>query len=215
MLEGSTEELSGRYSAVVRKFLCWCGLTSPAKRDYLIERTIPNPPLVRDETGNVLNLSPLDMIPQVEVFGQHEISELTKSREELTRLLERFVERDPSVSRRKGELKRQLERSRVSILDVHKEQKQIEERLSALPALEETLSRFQKAGLEERLKEQSLLVREERILKTATERFLLREWLEAITAKTTNRPGFPLFKSAGRAPRQGNPFSVGRYFGAI
>ena len=154
---------------------------SPAKRDYLIERTIPNPPLVRDETGNVLNLSPLDIIPQVEVFGQHEISELTKSREKLTRLLERFVERDPSVSRRKGELKRQLERSRVSILDVHKEQKQIEERLSALPALEETLGRFQKAGLEERLKEQSLLVREERILKTATERVSpFREWLEQL-----------------------------------
>jgi DNA repair ATPase RecN len=153
----------------------------PATRDYLIERTIPNPPLVRDETGNVLNLAPLDIIPQVEVYGQHEISELTKSREKLTHLLERFVERDPTVSRRKSELKRQLERSRGSVVDVRKEQKQIEERLSALPALEETLRRFQKAGLEERLKEQSLLVREERLFKTAAERVKpLREWLEQL-----------------------------------
>ena len=47
---------------------------------------------------------------------------------------------------------------------------QVEERLASLPALEETLKRFQDAGLEERLKEQSLLVREEQILRTATRR---------------------------------------------
>ena len=48
--------------------------------------------------------------------------------------------------------------------------RQIDERLASLPALEETLKRFQEAGLEEKLKEQSLLVREERILRTAGER---------------------------------------------
>ena len=40
------------------------------------------------------NLSPRDVLPRVEVFGQHEISELTKSREKLTRL--------PSLVRRNG-----------------------------------------------------------------------------------------------------------------
>ena len=42
--------------------------------------------------------------------------------------------------------------------------------LSSLPSLEETLKRFQDAGLEDRLKEQSLLVREEQILKTTSRR---------------------------------------------
>jgi len=60
----------------------------------LIERTIPNPPTVRDESGNILNLTPGDIVSQAEVYGQHEISELTKSREKLTRLLDRFVESD-------------------------------------------------------------------------------------------------------------------------
>jgi len=154
---------------------------SPAKRDYLIERTIPNPPVLRDDTGMVLALTPSDIIPEVEVYGQHEISELTKSPEKLTRLLERFVERDPALARRKIELKRELERSRVRILDVRKELKQIEDRLASLPTLEETLKRFQEAGLEERLKEQSLLVREERVLKTASERVVpFRQWLEQL-----------------------------------
>jgi PHP family Zn ribbon phosphoesterase len=142
----------------------------PVKREYLIERTIPNPPVIRDEGGNVLALMPSDLVPNAEVYGQHEISELTKSPEKLTRLLERFVERDPSLSRKKADLSRELERSRARILDIRRELTQIEERLSALPALEETLKRFQQAGLEDKLKEQSLIVREERVLRTVLER---------------------------------------------
>ncbi len=142
----------------------------PAKHDYTIERTIPNPPVVKDEFGDVLNLSPRDVVPGVEVFGQHEISELTKSREKLTLLLERFVERDPNAGAQKAKLRLELERSRGRITDVQREMKLIEERLGLLPSLEETQKRFQEAGLEERLKEKSLLVREERILATIKER---------------------------------------------
>jgi PHP family Zn ribbon phosphoesterase len=153
----------------------------PSKREYLIERTVPNPPVVRDESGNVLTLTPSDVVGQAEVYGQHEISELTKSREKLTRLLERFVERDAALERRKRELRRELERSRGRILEVSKELRQVEERLTSLPTLEETLKRFQEAGLEERLKEQSLLVREERILKTCPERLApFREIVEQL-----------------------------------
>lgn len=144
----------------------------PAKHDYTIERTIPNPPVVKDETGNVLNLAPRDVVPGVEVFGQHEISELTKSRQKLTLLLERFVERDPNAAAQKAKLRLELERSRGRIADVQREMKLIEERLGLLPSLEETQKRFQDAGLEERLKEKSLLVREERILATIKERLV-------------------------------------------
>ena len=144
----------------------------PAKHDYTIERTIPDPPVVKDENGTVLNLAPRDVVPGVEVFGQHEISELTKSREKLTLLLERFVERDPNAAAQKAKLRLELERSRGRIADVQREMKLIEERLGLLPSLEETQKRFQDAGLEERLKEKSLLVREERILATIKERLV-------------------------------------------
>jgi len=144
----------------------------PDKRHYLIERTIPNPPVVKDESGNVLNLTPADVVAQAEIYGQHEISELTKSREKLTRLLDRFVERNTDIVKRKNNIRRQLERSRLRLLETHKELSLVEERLATLPILEETLRRFQDAGLEDKLKEQSLLVREERILKTTVERLV-------------------------------------------
>jgi len=153
----------------------------PAVREYRIERTIPNPPLVRDDQGEVSNLSPQDVLPRVEVYGQHEISELTKSREKLTRLLDRFVERDESLPRRHGALRRDMEKNRRSLLDTRAELRQIEERLAALPGLEETLERFREAGLEERLREQSLLVREERVLASIPERVApFRDCLESL-----------------------------------
>lgn len=153
----------------------------PAIREYLIERTIPNPPLVRDDQGEVSKLSPEDVLPHVEVYGQHEISELTKSREKLTRLLDRFVERDESLPRRKADLRRDMEKNRRSLLDTRTELRQIRERLAALPILEETLQRYRGAGLEERLREQSLLVREERVLASIPERLApFRECLESL-----------------------------------
>jgi len=142
----------------------------PSQRLYVIERSVPNPPIVKDEAGEVLTLSPRDVMPGVEVFGQHEISELTKSPEKLTLLLERFVDRDPSLSGRKGKIKLELERSRSRIVDVRREMKALDERLAALPNLEETQKRFQEAGLEERLKEKSLLIREERVFANFAER---------------------------------------------
>jgi hypothetical protein len=142
----------------------------PAAREYTIERTLPNPALVKDDGGDVSNLAPRDLLPRIEVYGQHEISELTKSREKLTRLLDRFVEPDDSLPKRRAEVRRELEKTGRGILDAGRELAQIEERLASLPGLEETLKRFQEAGLEETLKEQSLLVREEQILGSLPER---------------------------------------------
>lgn len=142
----------------------------PSQRCYTIERSVPNPPIVKDESGEVLTLSPKDVMPGVEVFGQHEISELTKSREKLTLLLQRFVEHDPGLAGRKSKLKLELERSRSRIGDIRREMKALDERLAALPGLEETQKRFQEAGLEERLKERTLLIREERVFANVTER---------------------------------------------
>lgn len=166
----------------------------PTPREYRIERTIPNPPLVRESSGEVSNLLPQDILPRIEVFGQHEISELTRSRDKLTRLLDRFVERDDALPQRKANLRRELEKSRRSLLDVRAEAKGIEERLGALPALEETLQRFREAGLEERLSEQSLLVREEKLLESIPER--LAPFTECLHALRRELPFDRTFVSA-------------------
>lgn len=142
----------------------------PAPRDYIVERTVPNPPIVRDESGQLSHQHPRDILPRVEIFGQHEISELARSPGKRTSLLKRFVESDDSLTQRKASVKRDLAQTRRAILEVRTELQQVDDQLAKLPALEETLVRYQEAGLEERLQARSLLIREERILDSVPER---------------------------------------------
>ena len=159
----------------------------PATREYRIERVVPNPPVVRDDSGQISSLLPQDILPGVEIYGQHEISEITRSPEKLTSLLNRFVPHDESLKHRKLSVSRGLEQTRRSIIDTETELFQIEEQLATLPGLEETLARYREAGLEERLGEQSLLIREERALDIIPERMQsFQECLQTI------REGLPI-----------------------
>ena len=159
----------------------------PSKREYRIERTVPNPLIVRDDSGQISSLLPEDILPRVEIYGQHEISELARSPEKRTLLLKRFVQHDESLARRKASVRRDLEQTRKSIIDVRTELQYIDDQLAMLPSLEETLVRYQEAGLEDRLRERSLLLREERILDSIPERVLMfRECLETL------RQGLPI-----------------------
>jgi energy-coupling factor transporter ATP-binding protein EcfA2 len=142
----------------------------PAPSEYLVQRTVPNPPVVRTISGGTSDLRPADIVPGTEVYGQHEISELTKSPEKLTRLLDRFLEVDTEAQSKKKELSRDLQRNRVRLVEVQRELAAIDEKLAALPALEERLTRFRDAGVEEQLRDRSLLVTEEQVVKTASER---------------------------------------------
>jgi DNA repair ATPase RecN len=142
----------------------------PGESRHVIERTVPNPPVVRDHTGDVLDVQPAEIMRGTEILGQHEISELTKSEEQLTRLLDRFVERDGALERRKLTVQRDLVRVRGQLVEAEQDLVSLTERLDALPGLEHTLKRYRAAGVEERLREQSELVREERVLDTAVER---------------------------------------------
>ncbi len=142
----------------------------PGRRDYRIERTIPNPPLVREASGEVSHLAPKDVLPKIEAYGQHEISELSKNEEKLTRLLDRFVEQDESLDSRKTSLRHRLRKNRQALCENRTQIEALEERLGTLPGLEETLQRFREVGLEEKLSEQSLLLREERVLDSVPNR---------------------------------------------
>lgn len=139
----------------------------PARREYLIERTVPNAPVVRDDAEQPLPLRPLDVVPRAQVFGQHEISELTKDGEKLTRLLDRFIASDDAAQVNKAEKRQALAESRKKVSDAADELSKLDDRLAALPKLEETLKRFQEAGLELKMKDKSVLIREEQLLKQA------------------------------------------------
>src|SRR6266567_4392429 len=163
-------------------------------RDYVIERTVPNPPTVRETNGSIARVAPRDILPRVEILGQHEIAELAKQPDKLTQLLNRFRKSKTDIASAKQATLRSLEQSRGRLKEIQAQAAQITERLAKLPALEEMLKRYQQAGLEDRLKEQSLLVREERVLKTAHER--LAEFDGAVNGLRESLPLDTAFLSA-------------------
>lgn len=152
----------------------------PTVREYTIERTVPDPPVVLTDTGDRTNLGPEDVFPEVVVCGQREISELTADAAGLARLLEVFLVPDPSLDDRQADLSRELAKNRRALLETRKEVDATRDRLATLPGLEEQLARFRDAGLENRLRERTLVVREESLLNSVPER------LESLRALVSN-----------------------------
>lgn len=142
----------------------------PSVREYTIERTVPNPPIVLKENGDRTSLAPEEVFPEVVVCGQREISELTANAAGLARLLDTFLDPDPSLDSRRANLSRELAKNRRALLESREELKSTRDRLAALPGLEEQLERFRDAGLETRLRERTLVVREETLLDSVPER---------------------------------------------
>jgi DNA repair ATPase RecN len=141
----------------------------PDRRRFLIERTVPDPPRVVDENGDVMKVSPLEIVRGVTVFGQNELAELARSPEKLTALLYRFVAPDKAWQSKHQDSQTKLAQSRVDILDCLSKSRKAEEQLTALPGLTETLERYREAGVEEKLKSRDSIVRAEAIIQTARE----------------------------------------------
>ena len=135
----------------------------PAKVEYLLERTYPGPPIVRDETGNILQVSPADVLPPLEVYGQHEIAELAHDAAKLTTLLHRFLPPSHDLDQQKRDLARSLTASRQRLLAIDRDLETTEQRLANLPRLRETLRQYKTAGIEQKLSEQTRLQREEQL----------------------------------------------------
>ena len=136
----------------------------------MIERTVPHPAVVRKAgDGARLELAPADLLPRPEIFSQHEVSEIAGDAQLRTALLERFRQVDGARVRALEDLVDDLTTNRRSILEIDEEVGRYDERLGALPRIEETLDRYRKAGVEDQLSDQSRLVSERQMLNEADE----------------------------------------------
>ena len=111
------------------------------------------------------------------------------------RLLDRFVPHTPFGVERKATLRRDLQKARQSIIAIETDLDQIVTELDTLPGLEETLERYRAAKLDDKLKERTLFLREERVLRAVDERFsLVRECLDALPTRDAHRSCFSFLR---------------------
>ena len=151
----------------------------PAPQDFRIERTVPNAAIVTDQKGRLLKLTPLEIFPGVAILGQHEIAEIARSKDTLTALLTRFAAVDHEAVHKMDTCYQKLARSRSDILKARRSRDDLSSQVATEPSIAETLRRYEEAGLQAKLRDQSLLVREEQVIKTFEARL---SDIDAVTA---------------------------------
>lgn len=142
----------------------------PNPTRYVIERTAPHAPVVRDELGTPRpELSPQRLLSP-RVYGQKEIFGIAQEDRARLDLLDNFANdglRD-AVEREREPMQKCQENGRV-ILDTLRRIDDADTKLAELPNLEEWRKRFREAGFEELLRERRQLDREERLLGAAVD----------------------------------------------
>jgi len=138
----------------------------PTPKQYIIERTYPDSAVVKETDGTVRpDLRPADVI-HPEIYGQKEIYEISRNSAFQLELLNRFIgnKLDTHVENEK-ELLKKLEDNKNDFLRLKRTVVSAEERISALPVIEEKIKRYKELGIQDKLKEKRLYTREEYILK--------------------------------------------------
>ncbi|MGH3854436.1 MAG: TrlF family AAA-like ATPase [Pseudonocardiaceae bacterium] len=138
-------------------------LVRGAAGEFVIERSVPDPPVVRDVSGTALASRPTDVLGPVEVFSQHELAELADSGDYLAQLLQRI---SGDTTAPTSNLPTRLRQNREAILGARRQLAEIDDALDELPRLQEALARFRSARLDERTRNE----RERRIIDATASR---------------------------------------------
>lgn len=125
---------------------------------------------VSDENGLPSNLTPNDLLPEIEIYGQNEIYEIAQDKSSQLRVLGRFLEfeQDDNQARIQQALGKLVE-NRKKLIEVQGKFAEIEDEVARLPKLEERAGQFKSMGLEAKLNTIPLLETEKRLLKRAVE----------------------------------------------
>lgn len=142
---------------------------TPSRGEYVVERTVHGRPTVKNSTDEMVEVTPIDLLPGTELYGQHEISELARDGTLLTELLDRYVPQDDSSEDEADEIRKSLRHTREAIIRLIDDIDELEDQVASLPKQEEKLKQYKKLGLDQKLRDRTDLDTEKSHLKEADE----------------------------------------------
>ncbi|MGP4033382.1 TrlF family AAA-like ATPase [Pseudarthrobacter sp. 1C304] len=170
-------------------------VTSPEPARYTVERTVPDPALVKDSSGTVTSLHPRDIVGNLEIFGQHELAELAQDKTLMAQMVSRVAGKPVAAKERPGILQ-SLAENREGLRKVEQDDDNLEAELADIPRLTERAKKFSESNLGTKLEQQTILKSEEGIFSEVHER------LRAVQDELTDTDLDVLAKQL-RAPLQG------------
>jgi DNA repair ATPase RecN len=120
---------------------------------YKIARYYGEQARVLDENGTVLQLSPKDILPRVEVYGQNELLAIIQDERAKAQLLRRFLPDDTTVRNEISILETELSENRDAIGEQEVRINEITTKLDQLPVLVDQEKSFKKLGIEKELEQ--------------------------------------------------------------
>jgi len=144
-------------------------VVSPVPARYTIERTIPDPAIVRDSSGTATALKPRDLVGSCEIFGQHELAELAQDKTLMAQMVRRVAGKPVAALERPPILQR-LADNREALAKIDRDQVALEEELDDIPRLEEQAKKFADSDLGSKLEERTTLESEKGVFREALQR---------------------------------------------
>lgn len=141
----------------------------PMPRRYTIERVVNQPPLVKDARGTATNQRPEDVMPKVEIFGQHELAELATDPARVATMLQRFTGSDGPDSAHQETLS-MLSQNREELGKAEEALARLDDELSVIPRLDEQIRQYDTTDVPTKLTNQQRLGQDEAVFTEATER---------------------------------------------
>lgn len=120
---------------------------------YIVSRYYGEPAKVLDENGAVLQLSPRDVLPMVEIYGQNELLAIVKDDRAKAALLARFLPDDSVLRAQVGQLEAALRRNRQDMDEMEARKAALVEQLEALPGLLDREKSFRRLNLESEMEQ--------------------------------------------------------------
>lgn len=121
-------------------------------RKFIISRRYGDDPIVLDDNGNVSPHHPKELLPNIELYGQNEIYDMTRSQSNRSQLIKRFLK--GSYERFDEEINRclaGLKNNRESILRAFENKDKIEQEVEKLPKLKDQVEQYKSFGIDNKL----------------------------------------------------------------
>lgn len=142
---------------------------APTLQSYTIQREVPHPPVVLDSAGIRTSLAPADVIGAVEVFGQHELAELSGDSDSIAKLIRRFngsVGEYPALE----DVRKRLRENREELGKAEEAKVELEEMLAQADRLEEQLDRYKETDVPGKLRGHEQITLDQAVFTEGTSR---------------------------------------------
>lgn len=162
---------------------------TPTPQRFTIERVVNELPVVKDASGTATSLRPEDVLPQIEIFSQHELAEVAHDPARVAVMLQRFTGADGPDEVHLAALNA-LRDNRDQLAKAEKAKAVLEDELAAIPRLEEQVLHYSSTDVPKKLAAQQRLARDEAVFEEAASR--VRDARNAVEAMTDAQLGSDL-----------------------